>query len=206
MRIRSSSATRRYCSHLGQRHLAPLCRAEGNAAGYRGFPASLPSPRARSRVACGRGLRDLTAPMPPPRWTGKGRRQLATELTKPGHKISHTIIGALLKQQKFSPEVRARSRKTFARAGPQRLSQRHYGRDRRKWPAAASNTGIFTARGLLRWLPRTKPSRPSNCFPTGLSSHSIGRQLGSRRIRQYLLALVNTRRFSPSLGLAPVLS
>jgi hypothetical protein len=39
-----------------------------------------------------------------------------------------------------------------------------------------------------------------------LRGRLIGRQLGSRRIRQDLLALVNTGRFSPDLARTPVLS
>jgi hypothetical protein len=36
------------------------------------------------------------------RWTCKSLRQLAAELTARGHRVSHTVVGELLKQQKFS--------------------------------------------------------------------------------------------------------
>ena len=38
-------------------------------------------------------------PMSPLRWTGKGLRRLARELTAMGHQISHTVVGELLKEQ-----------------------------------------------------------------------------------------------------------
>jgi len=41
-------------------------------------------------------------PMSPLRWTCKSLRQLAAELTARGHPISRTVVGELLKQQKFS--------------------------------------------------------------------------------------------------------
>jgi hypothetical protein len=41
-------------------------------------------------------------PMSPLRWTCKSLRRLAAELNKLGHKISHTVVGELLKAQKFS--------------------------------------------------------------------------------------------------------
>jgi hypothetical protein len=41
-------------------------------------------------------------PMSPLRWTCKSLRRLARELTALGHQISHTVVGELLKQQKFS--------------------------------------------------------------------------------------------------------
>src|SRR5450755_370354 len=41
-------------------------------------------------------------PMSPLRWTCKGLRRLANELRAIGHKISHTVVGELLKGEKFS--------------------------------------------------------------------------------------------------------
>ena len=41
-------------------------------------------------------------PMSPLRWTCKSLRRLAGELAARGHRISHTVVGELLKQQKFS--------------------------------------------------------------------------------------------------------
>jgi hypothetical protein len=56
-------------------------------------------------------LRDLMAlvepgargdPMSPLRWTCKSLRQLAAELVARGHRVSRTVVGELLKAQKFS--------------------------------------------------------------------------------------------------------
>ena len=41
-------------------------------------------------------------PMSPLRWTCKSVRQLAAELSAKGHKVSHTVVGELLRGQKFS--------------------------------------------------------------------------------------------------------
>jgi hypothetical protein len=49
-------------------------------------------------------------PMSPLRWTCKGLRRLADELRAMGHKISHTVIGELLKGQKFSPQANRKTR------------------------------------------------------------------------------------------------
>jgi hypothetical protein len=66
----------------------------------------------------GRWLDDLIAPvepdargdpMSPPRWTCKSLRRLAAEPKNLGHQISHTVVGELLKEQKFSLQA---SRKT----------------------------------------------------------------------------------------------
>jgi transposase len=49
-------------------------------------------------------------PMSPLRWTCKGLRRLARELGELGHKISHTAVGELLKQQKFSLQANSKTR------------------------------------------------------------------------------------------------
>ena len=49
-------------------------------------------------------------PMSPLRWTCKSLRRLAAELGARGHKISHTVVGELLKQQKFSLQANRKSR------------------------------------------------------------------------------------------------
>jgi hypothetical protein len=63
-------------------------------------------------------LRDLMAlvepgergdPMSPLRWTCKSLRQLAAELTARGHQISHTVVGELLKRQKFSLQANSKT-------------------------------------------------------------------------------------------------
>ena len=49
-------------------------------------------------------------PMSPLRWTCKSLRRLAAELEKLGHKISHTVVGELLKKQKFSLQANRKTR------------------------------------------------------------------------------------------------
>jgi hypothetical protein len=51
--------------------------------------------------------------MSPLRWTCKSLRRLSAELKKLGHQISHTVVGELLKKQKFSLQA---NRKTLAGA------------------------------------------------------------------------------------------
>jgi Rhodopirellula transposase DDE domain len=64
-------------------------------------------------------LRDLLAlvepqargdPMSPLRWTCKSLRRLAAELGRRGHRISHTVVGELLKQQRFSLQANRETR------------------------------------------------------------------------------------------------
>jgi hypothetical protein len=49
-------------------------------------------------------------PMSPLRWVSKGLRKLAAELRKKGHKISHVVVGKLLKAMHFSLQA---NRKTL---------------------------------------------------------------------------------------------
>lgn len=49
-------------------------------------------------------------PMSPLRWTCKSLRRLANELRALGHKISHTVVGELLKGQKFSLQANSKTR------------------------------------------------------------------------------------------------
>jgi Rhodopirellula transposase DDE domain len=49
-------------------------------------------------------------PMSPLRWTCKSLRRLAAELGARGHKISHTVVGELLRQQKFSLQANRKTR------------------------------------------------------------------------------------------------
>ena len=49
-------------------------------------------------------------PMSPLRWTCKSLRRLAAELTDRGHRISHTVVGELLKRQKFSLQANRKTR------------------------------------------------------------------------------------------------
>ena len=65
-------------------------------------------------------LRDLMAlvepgargdPMSPLRWTCKSLRQLAAELVARGHKVSRTVVGELLKAQKFSLQANRKTKR-----------------------------------------------------------------------------------------------
>jgi hypothetical protein len=49
-------------------------------------------------------------PMSPLRWTCKSLRRLAAELAERGHRISHTVVGEVLKQQKFSLQGNRKTR------------------------------------------------------------------------------------------------
>ncbi len=49
-------------------------------------------------------------PMSPLRWTCKSLRRLARELGDVGHKISHTVVGELLKAQNFSLQANRKTR------------------------------------------------------------------------------------------------
>jgi len=49
-------------------------------------------------------------PMSPLRWTCKSLRRLAAELKQLGHQISHTVVGELLKMQKFSLQDNCKTR------------------------------------------------------------------------------------------------
>jgi hypothetical protein len=49
-------------------------------------------------------------PMSPLRWTCKSLRRLAGELRALGHRITHTGVGALLEQQKFSLQANSKTR------------------------------------------------------------------------------------------------
>jgi hypothetical protein len=49
-------------------------------------------------------------PMSPLRWTCKSLRRLAAELYAMGHKISHTVVGELLKSEKFSLQANSKTR------------------------------------------------------------------------------------------------
>ena len=63
-------------------------------------------------------------PMSPLRWTCKGTRRLAKELTAMGHKISRTVVGELLNAQKFSLQG---NRKTLEGGqSPDRDAQFHH--------------------------------------------------------------------------------
>jgi hypothetical protein len=63
-------------------------------------------------------LRDLMAlvepgargdPMSPLRWTCKSLRRLAAELVARGHRVSRTVVGGLLKAQKFSLQANSKT-------------------------------------------------------------------------------------------------
>jgi len=49
-------------------------------------------------------------PMSPLRWTCKSLRRLAAELAERGHRVSHTVVGELLKRCKFSLQANRKTR------------------------------------------------------------------------------------------------
>jgi len=49
-------------------------------------------------------------PMSPLRWTCKSLRRLAAELKALGHQVSRTLVGELLKQQKFSLQANCKTK------------------------------------------------------------------------------------------------
>jgi hypothetical protein len=48
-------------------------------------------------------------PMSPLRWTCKSLRQLAAELVARGHRVSRSVVGELLKAQKFSLQANSKT-------------------------------------------------------------------------------------------------
>ena len=74
-------------------------------------------------------------PMSPLRWTCKSLRRLAAELEKLGHKVSHTVVGELLKKQKFSLQANRKTREApttptaIGSSGRQRRGQGGDGRE-----------------------------------------------------------------------------
>ena len=87
-------------------------------------------------------------PMSPLRWTCKSLRRLAVELQQPGHKISHTVVGELLKSQKFSLQA---NRKTKEGSGnPDRDAQFHFINDAVETAlAGGSSTDVISTTTLL---------------------------------------------------------
>jgi len=49
-------------------------------------------------------------PMSPLRWTCKSLRRLAAELRERGHQISHTVVGEMLKRERFSLQANRKTR------------------------------------------------------------------------------------------------
>ena len=119
------------CGHGG---IAAVSRATGIAVstigrGLKDLVATEPLPPGRVRRAGG-GRRPLVSedpgllpdllalvepderghPMSPLRWTCKSLRRLAKELTAMGHKVSRTVVGELLREQKFSLQANRKTR------------------------------------------------------------------------------------------------
>ena len=63
--------------------------------------------------------------MSPLRWTCKSLRRLAAELDNLGHKISHTVVGELLKKQKFSLQANRKTREGAEFVSTPPLDLRH---------------------------------------------------------------------------------
>jgi transposase len=87
-------------------------------------------------------------PMSPLRWTCKGLRRLATELGSRGHKISHTVVGELLKQQKFSLQANRKDPRARQPSRSRRAVCPHQcKRDARAGRAAAGDFGRHEEEG-----------------------------------------------------------
>ena len=110
-----SRATGVAASTIG-RGLRELAAAAGLAAERVRRPGGGRKPLVATDATLLDGLLSLVAPsergdpMSPLRWTCKGLRRLAAELTERGHRISHTVVGELLKQQKFSLQANRKTR------------------------------------------------------------------------------------------------
>ena len=110
-----SRATGVAASTIG-RGLRELAAAIGLEAGRVRRPGGGRKPLVASDATLLDDLLSLVAPsargdpMSPLRWTCKSLRRLAAELTERGHRISHTVVGELLRQQKFSLQANRKTR------------------------------------------------------------------------------------------------
>ena len=105
-------------------------------------------------------------PMSPLRWTCKSLRRLSAELNKLGHQISHTVVGELLKKQKFSLQANSKTRE--GANNPDRDAQFHFINDEvqtalaENQPVISVDTkkkelvGDFRNAGR-EWLPQGEP-------------------------------------------------
>jgi hypothetical protein len=106
-------------------------------------------------------------PMSPLRWTCKSTRVLAAELTRQGHKVSHTTVGELLEAQNFS--LQGTSKQTEGSSQhPDRNDQFHHINDKvkefqkREQPVVSVDTkkkelvGDFANKGR-EYQPKGKP-------------------------------------------------
>src|SRR5665811_780404 len=116
--------------HLDERQRRLFAAAEAKAAGYGGIAAVSRVTRIAARTTNAARRKSLTEtdpqllddlkalvepdargdPMSSLRWTCKSLRRLSAELNKLGHQISHTIVGELLKAQKFSLQANRKTR------------------------------------------------------------------------------------------------
>ena len=87
--------------------------------------------------------------MSPLRWTCKSLRRLAAELDKLGHKISHTVVGELLKKQKFSLQANSKTRE--GADNPDRDAQFHVINDAVKAAMTESQPAIQSIRRRRNW-------------------------------------------------------
>src|SRR5829696_8103200 len=105
-------------SELDERERRLLAAAEARAVGYGGI-AAVSAATGMAASTIGRGLAELLTlvepdergdPMSPLRWTCKSLRHLAAALNRCGHRVSHTVVGALLKAEKFSLQANRKTR------------------------------------------------------------------------------------------------
>src|SRR5215218_1479216 len=110
-----SAATGMAASTIG-RGLAELSEATALAPGRVRRPGGGCKPRTETDPTLLADLLTLVEPdergdpMSPLRWTCKSLRHLAAALTRCGHRVSHTVVGALLKAEKFSLQANRKTR------------------------------------------------------------------------------------------------
>ena len=93
-------------------------------------------------------------PMSPLRWTSKSLRRLAGELREIGHKISHTVVGELLKAQKFSLQANSKTRAAPIIPIATRNSASSTKLSRRRWPTISRSSRSIRKEGVGRRFQR----------------------------------------------------
>ena len=94
-------------------------------------------------------------PMSPLRWTCKSLRRLAAELRERGHRISHTVVGELLKRCNFSLQANRKTREGDDH--PDRDAQFEYINRRFAGGASAGDLGRHEEEGACWRLQEPRP-------------------------------------------------
>jgi hypothetical protein len=101
-------------------------------------------------------------PMSPLRWTCKSLRRLAAELDKLGHKISHTVVGELLKKQKFSLQANSKTRGAPTIPTVTRSLASSTTRSRQPWPRTSRRYPSIQRRRNWSAISRTPAASGAN--------------------------------------------